>query len=227
MLEEPKPLKKKQQIKMDEEYARKLHAEINKDIDWDVAIDHVKLKAKEYLASTPLAKKVPVVDYEIIELNNKPYYKIIRADGTHQLYISFLNLPKNFDKEDLEALWSLVKERLKSGKLKGLYMVKQRSRAGSYWNHVSAPKYHKCNRVGHLAHDYRSSANANTANNQRGTWAGQKPICFQCVAQGHFKRECPKLKNNNHGNQGGNGNPLVKVYAVGHVGTNPDSNGVT
>nr|GEV55662.1 hypothetical protein [Tanacetum cinerariifolium] len=47
MVEEPKPLKKKQQIEMDEEYARKLHAEINKDIDWDVAIDHVKLKAKE------------------------------------------------------------------------------------------------------------------------------------------------------------------------------------
>nr|GEZ50498.1 hypothetical protein [Tanacetum cinerariifolium] len=47
LVEEPKPLKKKQQIQMDEEYARKLHAEINKDIDWDVAIDHVKLKAKE------------------------------------------------------------------------------------------------------------------------------------------------------------------------------------
>nr|GEX59891.1 hypothetical protein [Tanacetum cinerariifolium]GEX60983.1 hypothetical protein [Tanacetum cinerariifolium] len=47
MVEEPKPLKKKQQIEMDEEYPRKLHAEINKDIDWDVAIDHVKLKAKE------------------------------------------------------------------------------------------------------------------------------------------------------------------------------------
>nr|GEX49431.1 reverse transcriptase domain-containing protein [Tanacetum cinerariifolium] len=47
MVKEPKPLKKKKQVKMDEEYARKLHAEINKDIDWDVAIDHVKLKAKE------------------------------------------------------------------------------------------------------------------------------------------------------------------------------------
>nr|GEW03301.1 hypothetical protein [Tanacetum cinerariifolium] len=47
MVEEPKPLKKKQQIKIDEEYARKLHAELNKDIDWNVAIDHVKLKAKE------------------------------------------------------------------------------------------------------------------------------------------------------------------------------------
>nr|GEZ35859.1 hypothetical protein [Tanacetum cinerariifolium] len=46
MVEEPKPLKKKQQVKMDEEYARKLHAELNKDIDWDVAIDHVKQKAK-------------------------------------------------------------------------------------------------------------------------------------------------------------------------------------
>nr|GEZ44706.1 copia protein [Tanacetum cinerariifolium] len=46
---EPKPFKKKQQIKIDEEYARKLHAELNEDIDWDVAIDHVKLKAKEDL----------------------------------------------------------------------------------------------------------------------------------------------------------------------------------
>nr|GEV17036.1 hypothetical protein [Tanacetum cinerariifolium] len=47
LVEEPKPLKKKQQVKMDEEYARKLHAELNKYIDWDVAIDHVKLKAKD------------------------------------------------------------------------------------------------------------------------------------------------------------------------------------
>nr|GEY78121.1 hypothetical protein [Tanacetum cinerariifolium] len=36
--------------------------------------------------ATPLAKKVPVVDYQIIQLNNKPRYKIIRADGTYQLY---------------------------------------------------------------------------------------------------------------------------------------------
>nr|GFD43516.1 hypothetical protein [Tanacetum cinerariifolium] len=47
MVEEPKPMKKKQQVKMDEEYARKLHEELNKDIDWDVAIDHVKQKAME------------------------------------------------------------------------------------------------------------------------------------------------------------------------------------
>ncbi|GJX10181.1 putative reverse transcriptase domain-containing protein [Tanacetum coccineum] len=44
---------------------------------------------------------------------------------------------------------------------------------------------------------------------------------------GHFKRECPKLKNNNYGNQGGNGNAPAKVYAVGRVGKNSDSNVVT
>nr|GEW16892.1 hypothetical protein [Tanacetum cinerariifolium] len=155
MVEEPKPLKKKQQLEMDEEYARKLHVELNKDIDWDVAIDHTKEHMEEeesialqsinetpaqkaakrrklneevedlkrhleivpdedddvYTEATPLARKVHVVDYEIINLNNKPYYKIILADGTHQLYISFLTLLKNFNREYLEALWNLVKER--------------------------------------------------------------------------------------------------------------------
>ncbi|GJR67171.1 putative reverse transcriptase domain-containing protein [Tanacetum coccineum] len=36
-----------------------------------------------------------------------------------------------------------------------------------------APKCYKCNRVGHLARDCRSTANANTANNQRGTRAAK------------------------------------------------------
>ncbi|GJR10501.1 putative reverse transcriptase domain-containing protein [Tanacetum coccineum] len=70
----------------------------------------------------------------------------------------------------------------------------------------------------------KSIANANTANNQRGTRAGQKPTCFKCGAQGHFKREYPKLKNNNHGNQGGNGNAPAKVYVVGRAGIDLDSN---
>ncbi|GJS94590.1 putative reverse transcriptase domain-containing protein [Tanacetum coccineum] len=91
-----------------------------------------------------------------------------------------------------------------------------------------APKCHKCNRVGHLARDYRSPANANTANNQRGTRTGQNPTCYECGTQGHFKRECLKLKNNNNrGNSARNVNAPTKVYAVGHAGTNLDSNIVT
>nr|GEY87354.1 reverse transcriptase domain-containing protein [Tanacetum cinerariifolium] len=92
---------------------------------------------------------------------------------------------------------------------------------------VCAPKFHKCNMIGHLARDCKSTINANSANNQRGTRAGQKSTCFECGAQGHFKTECPKLKNNNHGNQGRNGNAPTKVYSVGHAGTNPDSNVIT
>nr|GEW19812.1 putative reverse transcriptase domain-containing protein [Tanacetum cinerariifolium] len=90
-----------------------------------------------------------------------------------------------------------------------------------------APKCHKCNRVGHLACDCRSPTNANTANNQRGTGTSQKVTCFKCRAHGHFKRECPKLKNDNDGNQGGNGNAPAKVYAVGHAWTNLNLNVVT
>nr|GEU78868.1 putative ribonuclease H-like domain-containing protein [Tanacetum cinerariifolium] len=233
MVEEPKPLKKKQQVKLDEAYARKLHEELNQDIDWEVAMDHVKQKAKEnpyvqryqtmkkrpyteaqarrnmmmylkntvgfrldyfkgmsyddirpifeakfnsniefllkskeqmeeenraiasinetpaqkaakrkrlneeakdveelkqnleivpdedddvYIEATPLDRKVPVVDYQIVHFNNKSHYKIIHADGTHQLYVSFITLLKNFDREDLESLWSIIKERFSTSK---------------------------------------------------------------------------------------------------------------
>nr|GEV22988.1 ribonuclease H-like domain-containing protein [Tanacetum cinerariifolium] len=73
-----------------------------------------------YTEATPLALKVLVVDYAIYTKNNKPYYKIIRADGSHQLFLSFLSLLRNFDREDLEMLWQLVKERFASLKPKNL-----------------------------------------------------------------------------------------------------------
>nr|GFA53496.1 hypothetical protein [Tanacetum cinerariifolium] len=51
LIEDPKPLKKKDQIEMDVEYARKLHEEINKEheeayknIDWNASLDHVQSK---------------------------------------------------------------------------------------------------------------------------------------------------------------------------------------
>nr|GEW45403.1 reverse transcriptase domain-containing protein [Tanacetum cinerariifolium] len=64
-----------------------------------------------------------------------------------------------------------------------------------------APKCHKCNRVGHLARDCRSSTNANTTNIQKGTGASQKATCYECGNQGHYRRDCPERKNQNHENQ--------------------------
>nr|GEV31067.1 copia protein [Tanacetum cinerariifolium] len=87
-----KKVAKKQ--KLDEEVEElKRHLQIVPDDEDDV-----------YTEATPLARKVPVVDYEIYTENNKPYYKIIRADGSPQLFLSFLSLLRNFDREDLEVL---------------------------------------------------------------------------------------------------------------------------
>nr|GEV74516.1 putative ribonuclease H-like domain-containing protein [Tanacetum cinerariifolium] len=92
---------KKQRIdKEAEELKRHLQIIVNDDDD-------------VYTEATPLASKVPVVDYQIHRENNKPYYKIIRADGTHKLFLSFITLLKNFDRKDLKTLWKLVKERFK------------------------------------------------------------------------------------------------------------------
>ncbi|GJY19995.1 putative reverse transcriptase domain-containing protein [Tanacetum coccineum] len=47
------------------------------------------------------------------------------------------------------------------------------------------------------------------------------------VGPGHFKSNCPKLKNKNQGNQARNGNAVARDYGMGTVGTNPNSNVVT
>nr|GFA42699.1 hypothetical protein [Tanacetum cinerariifolium] len=226
LVEDPKPIKKKDQIEMDAEYAKRLqeeelekgHKEAYKNIDWNTAFDHFQAKdvhAKEtqyikryhgfkkkpqsasearknmiaYLKNTkemekedkeiiksinetpaqkaakkrkqneeaqkqrkeaqrlseeaqkktdeaqeaddlkghleivpnkdddvfveavPLAQKALIVDYQVVVMDKKPKYKIIRAGDTHQFYISFITLLKNFDRKDLETLWRIVKDR--------------------------------------------------------------------------------------------------------------------
>nr|GEZ00601.1 hypothetical protein [Tanacetum cinerariifolium] len=69
-----------------------------------------------FVEATLIGTKVPVVNYEIVMINNKPRYKIFRADDTHQLYTSFITLLKNFDREDLEDLLKIVKARFPTSK---------------------------------------------------------------------------------------------------------------
>nr|GEY49283.1 putative reverse transcriptase domain-containing protein [Tanacetum cinerariifolium] len=96
------------------------------------------------------------------------------------------------------------------------------------YHHVGqcAPKCYKGNRVGHLARDYRSPTNANNKNNnQRAPRENPRVLtCFECGAQGHFKKDCPKLKNENQGNQARVGNDVARAYVVGTTKTNPNAN---
>nr|GFB99697.1 putative reverse transcriptase domain-containing protein [Tanacetum cinerariifolium] len=67
-------------------------------------------------------------------------------------------------------------------------------------------------------------------NNRRATVAYQGvPTCFECGAQGHYKRNCPRLGNKNQGNQNqaGNENAVARAYAMGTAGGNPNANVVT
>nr|GEU68062.1 hypothetical protein [Tanacetum cinerariifolium] len=53
----------------------------------------------------PLSSKPPtIVDYKIYKEGKKKHFQIIRADGNHQVYLTFSTLLKNFEIEDLEVL---------------------------------------------------------------------------------------------------------------------------
>ncbi|GJX08616.1 putative reverse transcriptase domain-containing protein [Tanacetum coccineum] len=91
------------------------------------------------------------------------------------------------------------------------------------------PRCNNCNRFGHLARDCRirpannnnNNNNNNNRNNNNNNQQGNG--CFECGAQGHFKRNCPRLNNNDRGNQAGNDRAPAKVYAVGTAGADPDN----
>nr|GEV26367.1 putative ribonuclease H-like domain-containing protein [Tanacetum cinerariifolium] len=117
MVEEPKPIKKKQQVEMDEEYARKLHEELNQDIDWDVAIEHVKQKAKEdpYVRRYQVMKKRPQTEAQarrniIMYLKNVDgfrldYFKGMLYDDIRPIFEAKINTNIEFllkSKEQIE-----------------------------------------------------------------------------------------------------------------------------
>ncbi|GJU93386.1 putative reverse transcriptase domain-containing protein [Tanacetum coccineum] len=93
-----------------------------------------------------------------------------------------------------------------------------------------AQKCTNCKKIGQSARDCkgRPAATNNNNNHQRAQGANPRGItCFECGVQGHFRSDCPKLKNGNQGNQAGNGNAVARAYAVGSAGTNLNSNVVT
>nr|GEY70840.1 hypothetical protein [Tanacetum cinerariifolium] len=64
------------------------------------------------IGATPLSSMSPtIIDYKIYKEGRKGYFQIIRADGNSQIYYTFSKMLKNFNREDLEVLRSIVKAR--------------------------------------------------------------------------------------------------------------------
>nr|GEV38004.1 hypothetical protein [Tanacetum cinerariifolium] len=149
MIEPEKPLKKKDQISLDEEVARKLEAEMRAEMRAEMKEEERIAREKDEanraeqakvadddtaelkrcleivpedddnvaIEATPLYSKAPtIVDYKIYREWKKRYFKIIRADENSQNYLTFGTMFKNFNREDLEVLRSIVKERFKKTK---------------------------------------------------------------------------------------------------------------
>ncbi|GJV35347.1 hypothetical protein Tco_1407824 [Tanacetum coccineum] len=64
-----------------------------------------------------LQTKYPIVDWEIHSEDTIKFWKIIRVGDHTMVYQTFVDMLKNFDREDLLKLWSLVQERFNSSRL--------------------------------------------------------------------------------------------------------------
>nr|GEV20636.1 hypothetical protein [Tanacetum cinerariifolium] len=205
-----------------------------------IFLAHITTNEVEDKSEKKRLKDVPIVQNFPEESDKIERYVGVLPDVIHGSVVA--SRPKTMQEaikmanELMDKRNNTLVERQNTGKAYTARSGEKKSYRGSkpqcpkYNYHHDGPcpsKCHKCNKVGHFARDYRSTTNVNTTKNQRGNGTGQKPTCYECGAQGNFKKDCPKLKNNNHGTQGGNTIAPAKVHAMGRVGTNPESNVVT
>nr|GEZ05491.1 hypothetical protein [Tanacetum cinerariifolium] len=132
IIEEPTKLKQKDQIQLDEEVALKAFKRANTFVDYRTElVDESSKKAEAEVTegeegvvidSIPLIVKPPsIIDWKIQKEGKKTYYKIIRANGSLKIYLVFNHMLKDFDREDVETQWKLVKAKYGSTRPEGDY----------------------------------------------------------------------------------------------------------
>ncbi|GKC95848.1 reverse transcriptase domain-containing protein, partial [Tanacetum coccineum] len=97
----------------------------------------------------------------------------------------------------------------------------------------------KDNHVQQLPYKRQNVARAYTTGpSEKKEYAGTLPLsptaeadqrtltCFKCGNQGHYRSECPTLKNQNCGNQTGNDEACGRVYALGGGEADQDPNNI-
>ncbi|GKE41577.1 reverse transcriptase domain-containing protein [Tanacetum coccineum] len=86
----------------------------------------------------------------------------------------------------------------------------------------------------HIMDCFHSVTNVtiSTTSTQRGQVVNQMVVtCYECGRQGHYRSDCPKMKDQKYGNKTRNkdgiGEARGKAYVLGGRDANPDSNVVT
>ncbi|GKC87462.1 putative reverse transcriptase domain-containing protein, partial [Tanacetum coccineum] len=90
-----------------------------------------------------------------------------------------------------------------------------------------------CKRVGHMTKDCTAAVAPNTQRALVGNQPGV--VCYEYGRPGHYRKDCPKLRNHNRGNKTGkktrnttrSNKAITRAYVIGRGGANPDSDVVT
>nr|GEW59648.1 hypothetical protein [Tanacetum cinerariifolium] len=100
--------------KFDEQTEEEVKAQVDTDQEVKEMKLYMKIVSDEEIAidAIPLATKpLVIVDYKIVKEGKISTYHIIRVDGSTKRYTSMINLLENINREDLETIWKLVKDK--------------------------------------------------------------------------------------------------------------------
>nr|GEZ94564.1 hypothetical protein [Tanacetum cinerariifolium] len=124
-IERPKKLKKKEMIRLRSSKKQRLDqqtketeeeakAQGNSDQEVEELKLYMRIIPEEDIAIKviPLAiKPSEIIEYKIVKEGKINTYHIKKADGSTRRYTLMINLLENIDREDLETLWKLVKDK--------------------------------------------------------------------------------------------------------------------
>nr|GEZ34639.1 hypothetical protein [Tanacetum cinerariifolium] len=118
LIEAPKPMKKKDQIELDAEYATKLQEEINKEheetyknIDWNAALDHVQSKEPQYIKRYHGMKKKPQTKSEA---RKSMIFYLKNTEGYKMDFFKGMKWTRCYMEKSIECIWSSIGEKLEA-----------------------------------------------------------------------------------------------------------------